>query len=148
LQQVMLNLISNALEAMAATTDRARSLRLKSEMGEPNDVLITVQDSGPGIDQEHMDRIFRPFFTTKSNGMGMGLSICRSIIEAHNGRLSASSGIDHGCVFRVALPIDDLKSQENRGSTSQRGSLTDVHPGGMSLHAGGVIASKADRVGP
>ena len=114
LQQVILNLISNALEAMAAITDRARSLRLKSEMGEANDVLITVQDSGPGINQENMDRIFRPFFTTKSNGMGMGLSICQSIIEAHNGRLSASSGIDHGCVFRVALPIGDLTPQDDR----------------------------------
>jgi len=147
LQQVMLNLISNALEAMAATTDRARSLRLKSEMGGPNDVLITVADSGPGIDQEDMDRIFRAFFTTKSNGMGMGLSICQSIIEAHNGRLWASSGIDHGSVFRVALPIGDLKSQENRRATLQRRGATNVHPGGMSLDAGGAISSKADRVG-
>src|SRR5262249_35571740 len=122
-------------------------LRLKSEMGGPNDVLITVEDSGPGIDQEDMDRIFRPFFTTKSNGMGMGLSICQSIIEAHNGRLSASSGIDHGCVFRVALPIGDLKSQENGKATWQGGNATGVPPGGMSLHAGGAISSKADRVG-
>jgi PAS domain S-box-containing protein len=144
LQQVMLNLISNALEAMAAITDRARSLRLKSERGGPNDVLITVQDSGPGIGQEDMDRIFRPFFSTKSNGMGMGLSICQSIIEAHNGRLSAASGIDHGSVFRVALPIGDLESQDNRGSTSQRGSPIDVHPGGMSFDVGAVILSKAD----
>ena len=143
LQQVMLNLISNALEAMTAITDRARSLKLKTERGEANDVLITVEDSGPGIGQEDMDRIFRPFFTTKSNGMGMGLSICQSIIEAHNGRLSASSGMDHGSVFRVALPIGDLKSEENRGPTLPRGSPTEVHHGEMSLHAGGVISSKS-----
>jgi PAS domain S-box-containing protein len=110
LQQVMLNLIANAVEAMGTITDRARSLRVKSEIGEPHDVLITVQDSGPGIDQKNMARIFRPFFTTKSNGMGIGLSICQSIIEAHNGRLSASPGIDHGSVFRITLPTGDFGS--------------------------------------
>lgn len=108
LQQVMLNLLMNAVEAMAGVTDRARSLRVKSEIREPHNVVITVQDSGPGIDQRNMDRIFRPFFTTKSNGMGMGLSICRSIIEAHNGRLSALSGIDYGSAFQVALPAAEL----------------------------------------
>jgi len=108
LQQVMMNLLMNAVEAMAGVTDGVRSLRVKSEIREPHDVLITVQDSGPGIDQNNMDRIFRPFFTTKSNGMGMGLSICRSIIEAHNGRLSALSGIDHGSAFQVVLPAAEL----------------------------------------
>jgi PAS domain S-box-containing protein len=106
LQQVMLNLLTNAVEAMGTVTDRTRSLRVKSEIQQPHDVLITVQDSGPGIDRKNLDRIFRPFFTTKENGMGMGLSICQSIIEAHNGHLSALSEADEGSVFKIFLPIE------------------------------------------
>jgi PAS domain S-box-containing protein len=104
LQQVMLNLLVNAVEAMGTMTDRARSLRVKSEIQQPHDVLITVQDSGPGIDRKNLDRIFRPFFTTKENGMGMGLSICQSIIEAHDGHLYALSDVDEGSVFKIFLP--------------------------------------------
>jgi PAS domain S-box-containing protein len=106
LQQVMLNLLTNAVEAMGTVTDRIRSLRVKSEIQQPHDVLITVQDSGPGIDRKNLDRIFRPFFTTKENGMGMGLSICQSIIEAHNGHLCALSEADEGSVFKILLPIE------------------------------------------
>jgi PAS domain S-box-containing protein len=105
LQQVVLNLLMNALEAMVSVTDRTRVLRVKSEMRGPPDVVITVQDSGLGIDQQNVDRIFHPFFTTKPKGTGMGLSICQSIIEAHNGRLWASPGVDHGSVFQVVLPL-------------------------------------------
>src|SRR5271155_3710189 len=104
LRQVIANLVTNAIEAMDAVDDRARSLRLKSAVSDPEGILITVEDSGPGIDPENLDRIFHPFFTTKSQGMGMGLSICRSIVEAHHGRLSARSIADRGSVFQIALP--------------------------------------------
>jgi len=105
MQQVVANLVTNAIEAMEAVESRARTLQLKSAAFATDGVLITVEDSGPGIDQENLERIFDPFFTTRSQGMGMGLSICRSIIEAHNGRLSASSAIGKGSLFRIILPI-------------------------------------------
>jgi C4-dicarboxylate-specific signal transduction histidine kinase len=108
IQQVILNLIMNALDAMASVHGRARVLRLRSERREPGGVMVTVQDSGTGIDKQDMDRIFAPFFTTKSQGMGMGLSICRSIVEgAHGGRLTASHGHPYGSVFQVILPIQE-----------------------------------------
>jgi PAS domain S-box-containing protein len=108
LQQVITNLITNAIEAMDTVTGRARTLRVKSVIREPDGVLIMVEDSGPGIDPENVDRIFNPFFTTKSQGMGIGLSICRSIIETHNGRLSARSVADRGSVFQIELPAGDV----------------------------------------
>ena len=108
LQQVVANLVANAIEAMDTVADRARTLRVKSVIGEPDGVLIMVEDSGPGIDPENADRIFHPFFTTKSQGTGMGLPICRSIIEAHNGRLSVRPAADRGSVFEISLPAGDL----------------------------------------
>ena len=104
LQQVVANLVANAIEAMDTVTDRARTLRVKSVIREPDGVLIMVEDSGSGIDPENADRIFHPFFTTKSEGTGMGLSICRSIIEAHDGRLSLHSASNRGSVFEIFLP--------------------------------------------
>jgi PAS domain S-box-containing protein len=104
LQQVILNLIMNAVEAMESVTTRARVLKVTSELQEPDNMLITVQDTGIGIDPKDMDRIFDALFTTKSSGMGMGLSICRTIIEAHGGRLWASAAIPHGSIFRLVLP--------------------------------------------
>lgn len=104
LQQVILNLIANALDAMSSVNDRARVLRLKSQRRGSAEVLIAVEDSGPGIDPKSIDRIFEAFFTTKSEGMGMGLSICRSIIEAHGGRLSALPAAELGSVFQIILP--------------------------------------------
>jgi PAS domain S-box-containing protein len=104
LQQVILNLLRNAADAMGSVTCRARILTVKSTVYDPDGVLVSVEDSGTGIDPKHIDRIFDSFFTTKSEGLGMGLSICRSIIEAHDGRLWASSGVDHGSVFNVQLP--------------------------------------------
>jgi C4-dicarboxylate-specific signal transduction histidine kinase len=104
LQQVLLNLITNAAEAMVSVTDRARLLVVTSGSDEAGDVRITVEDSGPGIDPKDIDRIFHAFFTTKSHGMGMGLAICRSIIEQHGGRLWASRGDPHGAVFHIHLP--------------------------------------------
>jgi len=105
LQQVLINLITNGLEAMAGNR-RARILRVKSAIQEPDSVLISVADTGTGIDPEIVDRIFNPLFTTKSNGMGMGLSICRSIIEGHGGRLWASAGPEGGSVFQFILPAN------------------------------------------
>jgi signal transduction histidine kinase len=112
LQQVVLNLMINAIEAMGSTQNGARVLGVNSEVREGRDILITVQDSGPGIEPENLDRIFDRFFTTKSNGMGMGLSICRSIVEAHNGRLWAEPDVRPGSVFRISLPIDDPAGQK------------------------------------
>jgi PAS domain S-box-containing protein len=106
LRQVIVNLITNAIDAMSTVVDRPRVLRLKTEAHEPSYLLITVEDSGIGIDPESMNRIFDPFFTTKSHGMGMGLSICRSIVENHGGRLSVSLGPSHGSIFHVFLPTD------------------------------------------
>ena len=110
LQQVIANLIANAIEAMQFAEARARTLRVRSATGTANDVLVVVEDSGPGIDPENLDRIFHPFFTTKPQGTGMGLSICRSIIEAHNGHLTVSPAADGGSVFQIALPAADLSS--------------------------------------
>ena len=106
LQQVLLNLIMNGLDAMSSIEDRDRLLSIKSEWHEPGGVRISVTDSGTGIDPKNRDRIFEPFFTTKAQGMGMGLSICRSIVEAHGGRLWASNGRPHGSVFHFQLPGD------------------------------------------
>ena len=104
LQQVILNLVTNAADAMRLVDDRARVLTIKSESLDRDGIAITIEDSGTGIDPKHMDGIFNAFFTTKSHGMGIGLAICRSIIEGHGGRLSASPGTPHGSVFRVDLP--------------------------------------------
>jgi C4-dicarboxylate-specific signal transduction histidine kinase len=104
LQQVILNLIMNGVDAMGAIKDRPRGLAIKSESRQPSDVLVMVQDAGTGIGPGDMKRIFDPFFTTKSNGMGMGLFICRSIIESHGGRLWASAGVPHGSILHIALP--------------------------------------------
>ena len=92
LQQVILNLIVNAIEAMSETSDGTpRQLLLMSERAEPDGVMVAVRDSGPGLAPATLDRLFDAFYTTKADGMGMGLSICRSIIEAHGGRLRASA---------------------------------------------------------
>jgi len=103
LQQVLLNLIMNGIEALTAVTDRTRLLRTQSRIDESGDVLVAVSDSGVGFGSE-MDRVFNPFFTTKANGMGMGLSISRSLIESHGGRLWAAPNSPHGAVFSFTLP--------------------------------------------
>jgi PAS domain S-box-containing protein len=107
MQQVLLNLIMNAIEAMSSITVRERVLMVKSQAFQSDFVLITLQDSGTGIDPTHMDRIFDAFFTTKDRGMGMGLSICRSIIESHGGQLWAAPHNPHGTIFYVKLPKAD-----------------------------------------
>jgi PAS domain S-box-containing protein len=107
LQQVILNLIMNAIESMSSVASRPRTLSVKARLHEPREVLIEVEDSGTGIDFNDLGRVFDAFFTTKSNGMGMGLAICRSIVEAHGGRLWASAGVLHGSIFHVVLPSAD-----------------------------------------
>ena len=111
LQQVILNLIRNAADAMKDITYRPRVLTVKSETQPPNDVLISISDSGTGIDPKDIGHIFEAFFTTKSNGMGMGLSICKSIIEDHGGRLWASPDMKNGSVFNISLPINEVARQ-------------------------------------
>jgi signal transduction histidine kinase len=109
LQQVLINLITNAIDSMAARED-PRMLRVKSEAYEHDGVMISVADSGTGISTQHMDQVFNPLFTTKSDGMGMGLSICRAIIEAHEGRLWVSPNIPHGTIFQFTLRTDSATS--------------------------------------
>src|SRR5262249_45516539 len=104
LQQVLLNLIMNGIEAMTAVTNRPRLLRVQSRIDEPGNVLVAVSDSGTGLGLD-ADRVFNPFFTTKANGMGLGLSISRSLIEVHGGRLWAMSNSPHGTVFYFTLPV-------------------------------------------
>jgi C4-dicarboxylate-specific signal transduction histidine kinase len=104
LQQVLLNLVLNAVEAMDAVKAEARELSISTELSQTNGVLVAVRDSGPGIDPENLERVFEAFYTTKSKGIGMGLAICRSIIEAHGGRLCAEANEPRGAVFRFTLP--------------------------------------------
>jgi signal transduction histidine kinase len=108
LQQVFLNLIMNAIEAMRLVTDRTRRLRLTSDVNqEVSDILISIADSGEGIDEKNRSLIFEPFFTTKSAGTGIGLNICRSIVDSHGGNLRASATYPYGTIFHLVLPIAD-----------------------------------------
>ncbi len=110
LQQVILNLILNAAEAMSAVDEGARELLISTGRSRTNGVLIAVRDSGPGIDPDHIERVFDAFYTTKSSGVGMGLSICRSIIDAHGGRLWADANEPRGAVFQFTLPRPERSS--------------------------------------
>jgi signal transduction histidine kinase len=105
LQQVILNLVMNAVEAMSDPQHKVRILMLRSEARPAGTVLVRVVDSGPRIDPAVVKKMFQSFFTTKSNGMGMGLSICKTIIEAHGGRLTASPSNPHGMEFLITLPL-------------------------------------------
>ena len=105
LQQVMINLVMNGIEAMQSVTDRPRQLLIRSGQDEAHRVLVSVTDCGVGISAENADRLFNAFFTTKSGGMGMGLSICRSIVEAHGGRLSVAGNEGPGATFQFVLPL-------------------------------------------
>ena len=105
LQQVIVNLMINSMEAMQSVTDRPRELTIRSRRDGAHQVLLTVEDRGVGISAENAERLFSPFFTTKPTGMGMGLSIGRSIIEAHGGRLWAVSNLPHGAAFHFTLPL-------------------------------------------
>jgi len=104
LQQVVLNLILNAVEAMGSVEDGVRELLIRTEQGQTCDIVVAVHDSGPGIDPGNLERVFEPFYTTKTSGVGMGLSICRSIIDAHGGRLWADANEPRGAVFQFTVP--------------------------------------------
>ena len=105
LQQVLLNLIMNAKEAMSAVDDHLLEMTIRTEQIAPNEVLVSVRDTGPGVDEAELDRMFEAFHTTKSTGMGMGLAISRSIIEAHRGRLWAKPNQPRGAVFQFTVPV-------------------------------------------
>ena len=106
LQQVIINLVMNGIEAMQSVSDRPRELVIRSLQDKTQEVLVSVTDCGVGIAAENADRLFNAFFTTKPRGMGMGLSICRSIMEAHNGRLWATANVPHGATFQFTLPVN------------------------------------------
>jgi len=108
LQQVVLNLIMNGVEAIGPVAARPRLLRIISRREAPASVLVVVEDSGTGLDPAVAERIFDPFFTTKVSGMGMGLSICRSIIEGHGGRLWATPALSGGAIMQFMLPAEDV----------------------------------------
>ena len=113
LQQVVINLVVNGIQAMAGTIGRENSLTIRSRRRRGNGVLVSVIDSGTGIDPRHLDTLFNAFFTTKPAGMGMGLSICRSIIEAHGGEVGASNNQDFGATFHFTLP--EFSEERDRG---------------------------------
>jgi len=106
LHQVVFNLVHNAVEAMSSTSGQDRVLQLLTKRRGRDTVLIAVQDSGPGIDPMQLDKIFDAFVTTKARGMGLGLAICRTIVESHGGRLTAASDGKEGALFEVVLPIN------------------------------------------
>jgi PAS domain S-box-containing protein len=104
LQQVVLNLIVNAVQAMGGVADGPRELFITTTCAEPDGVLVAVKDSGPGVAPASLERLFDPFYTTKPEGLGMGLSICRSIIEAHGGRLWVTANLPQGAIFHFTMP--------------------------------------------
>jgi len=107
LQQVFLNLITNAIESMRSVSDRQRRLRISSDFADGmSEIRISIEDSGPGIDQQDEKKIFEPFFSTKPTGMGIGLTICQSIVVSHGGSLRAFSNKPYGTIFEIALPVD------------------------------------------
>ena len=116
LQQVILNLVLNAIEAMSETDDRPRQLVIRTASTGQDGVALAVQDAGPGIDPANVERVFEAFHTTKANGLGVGLSICRTIIEAHGGKLWATSAIPHGATFQFTLPAWDGALHRSRAN--------------------------------
>jgi signal transduction histidine kinase len=118
LQQVILNLIANAIDALSASERGARILLVETSIGQNDSVVITVADSGPGFDPKLAEQLFKPFFTTKSGGMGLGLPICKSIIEAHGGQLTAASRKPRGAVFRIELPRHRHETNDQFGAAA------------------------------
>jgi signal transduction histidine kinase len=112
LQQVVLNLIINAVEAMSGVSEGSRELLIGTGKDGSSGVLVAVQDSGPGLNPESFDRLFDAFYTTKPGGMGMGLSICRSIVEAHGGRIWVSRTARPGATIQFTLPVDESVQRE------------------------------------
>ncbi|MGO4158109.1 trifunctional serine/threonine-protein kinase/ATP-binding protein/sensor histidine kinase [Cupriavidus sp. YAF13] len=119
IQQVLLNLVINAVEAMSEVTDRLRMLRVATDIVEGVYLQVSVEDTGTGMSNDAIKHAFEPFYTTKINGMGMGLAICRSIVEAHNGRLYAAPRLPHGCVFAFVIPLCMPKPAADQGTASE-----------------------------
>jgi signal transduction histidine kinase len=117
LQQVILNLAMNGIDAMKDVADRPRELWIRSHSHEVGAVLVAVEDNGTGLDAKNVERVFEAFYTTKAEGMGMGLSISRSIIAAHGGQLWPSTNGEHGTTFQFTLPTEDT---DNRGIAEVR----------------------------
>jgi two-component system sensor kinase FixL len=111
-----MNLLVNGIQAMAPINDRRRELLIRSRAHNSEQVLVEVRDSGVGIDPEHFGQLFNPFFTTKADGMGIGLSICRSIIEAHGGRILASPNVGLGTIFQFTLPALSADAVQPEGT--------------------------------
>ena len=120
LQQVILNLMVNAIQAMGAVADGTRELQITTAQAEPHSVLVAVKDSGPGMTSAGIEHAFDPFYTTKPGGMGMGLSICRSIVEAHGGGLWAGANLPRGAIFHFTVPIHsgDARDSSPEGATA------------------------------
>jgi len=147
LQQVVLNLILNAVEAMSSVEAGERELLIRTEQNQTGDILVAVRDSGPGIDPEHVERVFEAFYTTKSSGVGMGLSICRSIIGAHGGRLWADVNEPRGAAFQFTLPsaeeelMNPLPAAQQTGKpregTASDASRQMAYEGNKRLHRSG-----------
>jgi signal transduction histidine kinase len=124
LQQVILNLVVNGIEAAAGGVGASRTLDVRTERIDPHRVSLTVEDSGPGIEPDQLTRIFEPFFTTKPNGLGLGLSICRSIIDQHGGELHVSARTPHGTAFRFIVPSTSGGDDAALPPAPERQSLT------------------------
>jgi signal transduction histidine kinase len=121
LQEVLLNLIRNASDAMRSVEDRSRQLTMRTAKTEADSVLVTVQDTGPGLDPANLEHLFEAFFTTKPGGLGMGLAVCRTIIEAHGGKLWATVAVPQGAIFQFRLPAKaDAPSRSTARSTNRR----------------------------
>lgn len=123
LQQLIVNLVVNAVEAMSGVSDGPRELTIVSGEGDSNNVFVEVRDTGPGLNPANLDRLFQPFYTTKPDGIGMGLAISRSIAEAHGGRLSATPNEPRGAVFRLTLPVERCSRGTHSSCTPRRRSM-------------------------
>jgi signal transduction histidine kinase len=108
LQQVVLNLVLNAVEAMGSVEEGPRELSISTGQSQVGGALVAVIDTGPGIDPGHLERVFEGFYTTKSDGMGVGLTICQSVIRAHGGRLWAEANEPRGAIFQFTLPAEQM----------------------------------------
>jgi signal transduction histidine kinase len=129
LQQVILNLIVNALEAMHGVGDGPRELLVGIEEAAAGGVLVAVRDTGPGLEPARAERLFEAFYTTKPGGLGMGLAICRSIVEAHGGHLWAEANESRGAVFRLSVPVEGKMPEDPEvESSSQLPSRRDAPP--------------------
>jgi PAS domain S-box-containing protein len=148
LQQVILNLIINAIEAMSGPGDRSRELLIRTEKTDSDDVLIAVQDSGPGLPRDNPQRAFEPFYTTKTGGLGMGLAICRSIIEGHGGRLWATASVPQGATFMFTLPAHPHEAVQLVAHRLRQGNFRDRVSALEVMDRSGASAHQLEQTAP